>query len=608
MKVKKQNTPYLASKGSDTNFILLIPIILTIALIPLVVLLKKIPTHLEQYSWYSYESTTLDCFLYYKQALLLVVGSVMGFFLVFLFCTKRQKLHLKSSFLFLAFYALMAVTSTLFSDYRINTLTGIPDQLESVFILLVYCILCFYSYQMIHSENDIKRILRPLMISITLLCILGITQLSGHDFLSSSIGSKIVTSTSVNPVQLSLNFGKTVFLTLFNPNYVGIYCVLILPILFMLTIYTRNWKQRLFYIVLIIGLGCCLIGSDSQTGAITLSLSILFLLLLNRHLLKQYKKITIPVLILLLFTGIGFSIKLNLPQRIANLAHPNVKNQLNKVETKDDCITILYNNEPLNICFETDQASFNFTFTDSKGTPVNYMTSQDHSSITIQDTRFPQYIVQPSLFNNIYCFRVIIDGNDWFFTNLSEDGSYYYLNCYGKMIKLNNDSPSAFSESFHSFASGRGYIWSKSLPLLKDHLLLGSGADTFVFEFPNDDYVGMINNGFNKQIMTKPHSMYLQIWIQTGMLSLLAFIVFYLFYFITSIKIYLKGPLNTYTKQLGAAILVSTFGYMFSGLINDSTITVTPIYWVFLGVGMAVNEMNFENCKSKKSIYHPILD
>lgn len=601
MKIKKQNSPNITSKGSKTNFQLLIPIIVTIALIPLIVLAKEIPTHLEQFSWYSYESTTLDCFLYYKQAFLLITGSIMLFLLVFFFYKKRQEFHFKPIFWFLAIYAFMAVLSTLFSDHRINTLTGIPDQLESIFIMLVYFILCFYSYQFVRSEHDIRRILSPLMISIAYLCILGITQMIGHDILSSSFGSKIITSPVANQYNISLNFGKTVFLTLFNPNYVGIYCVLILPLLFMLLLYSSNWKQRLLYIVLIIGLVSCLIGSGSQTGMITICISILFLLLLNRHLLYQYKKVTIPLLIVVLLAGIGFTFKVNLAQRIANLTHSDVVPHLDQVETKEDCVTITYDNEPLNISFETDQVStFNFNFTDSKGEPVNYVSSQDYSGLTIEDSRYPQYVIQPALFNNIYSFQVTIDGNDWFFTNISDDGSYYYINCYGKMLKVNQDSPSALPENFNSFASGRGYIWSKSIPLLKEHLFLGSGADTFVFEFPNDDYVGMITNGFNKQIMTKPHSMYLQIGMQTGMLSLLAFIIFYLCYFIKSLKLYLKGPLNTYTKQIGAAILVSTFGYMFSGLMNDSTITVTPIYWVFLGIGLAMNELVVISTKPTK--------
>ena len=592
MKIIKQNTSNIASKGSNTNILLLIPIIVTIAVIPLIVLAKKIPTHLEQFSWYSYESTTLDCFLYYKQAFLLITGCIMLFLLIFFFYKKRQEFRFKPIFCLLAIYAFMAVLSSLFSDHIINTLTGIPDQLESIFILLVYCILCFYSYHFVRSEHDIRRILTPLMISTSYLCILAITQMMGHDLLSSSLGSKIITSPVANQYNISLNFGKTVFLTLFNPNYVGIYCVLILPLLFMLLLYSSNWKQRSLYIALSIGLVTCLIGSDSQTGIITICISIPLLLLLNRHLIYQYKKVTIPLLIIALLVGIGLTFKLNLPHRIFNLTHSDVTTHLNQVETKEDYVTITYNNEPLNISFETDQVStFNFTFTDSKGEPVPYVNSQDYSSLTIEDSRYPQYVVQPALFNNIYAFRVLIDGNDWFFTNLSEDGSYYYMNCYGKMLKINQDSPSGLPESFNSFASGRGYIWSKSIPLLKEHLLLGSGADTFVFEFPNDDYVGMITNGFNKQIMTKPHSMYLQIGIQTGMLSLLAFIVFYLCYFIKSLKLYLKGPLNTYTKQIGSAILVSTFGYMFSGLINDSTITVTPIYWVFLGIGLAINEL-----------------
>src|SRR5207237_57983 len=32
--------------------------------------------------------------------------------------------------------------------------------------------------------------------------------------------------------------------------------------------------------------------------------------------------------------------------------------------------------------------------------------------------------------------------------------------------------------------SGRGYIWSRSLTLLKDHILLGAGPGVFPFTFP----------------------------------------------------------------------------------------------------------------------------
>lgn len=583
------------------NNLYLLPILIVIAVIPLLVFMKYIPTHLSQYEWYSSETSTIDCFLYYKQLYLLIMGSIMFCILALFLYFKHKEIRHEKSFLFLALYAVLAVLSTLLSKYRINGLVGIPDQLESVFILLVYCLLCYYSYQFIRGEKNIRFLLNGFMVSIGLLSIIGISQIAGHDLLSSPVGTSIVNSTIQENYGIRLNFGKSVFLTLFNPNYVGIYCVLVLPLLCMLLIYSKSWKQRLLYILLTCGMMICLIGSGSATGIITMSLSFVLLLLLNRHLLRPYRKITVPLFALLFVGIVALSIRFNLVSRLHGIFFSNMNTSLETIETKDDCVSIVYNHQTLNITFNMiDSSAFDFTFTDANGTAVDYINSDDYTSMTINDSRYPQFLIQPALFNDIYCFRIVIDNNDWYFTNLTDDGTYYYMNCYAKMLKLPTDSESALPKSFDSFASNRGFIWSKSIPLLKNHILLGSGADCFIFDFPNDDYIALRNQGFVNQVMTKPHSLYLQIGIQTGVVSLIAFILFYLCYFISSVKIYFRGPLDTYTKQIGAALLVSTAGYMFSGLLNDSTITVSPIYWVFLGLGLAVNLMNRKQMNTLK--------
>jgi O-antigen ligase len=124
---------------------------------------------------------------------------------------------------------------------------------------------------------------------------------------------------------------------------------------------------------------------------------------------------------------------------------------------------------------------------------------------------------------------------------------------------------------------------------MKDHIILGSGADSFIFDYPQNDYIGRFNNGYSTQIVTKPHNLFLQIGIQTGLLSLIAFLLFYAIYFVSSIKLYMNNIFDTYMSQLGAAIFVGTIGYMTAGLFNDSTITVSPVFWSLIGIGLAVN-------------------
>ena len=42
---------------------------------------------------------------------------------------------------------------------------------------------------------------------------------------------------------------------------------------------------------------------------------------------------------------------------------------------------------------------------------------------------------------------------------------------------------------------------------------------------------------------------------------------------------------------MGVAICAGTFGYMVSGLANDSTVTYAFVFWGMMGVGIAVNHL-----------------
>ena len=94
-----------------------------------------------------------------------------------------------------------------------------------------------------------------------------------------------------------------------------------------------------------------------------------------------------------------------------------------------------------------------------------------------------------------------------------------------------------------------------------------------------------------EQLLTKPHSLYLQVAVQTGVISLLAILVFYIMYFIRCIKLYMNDTANHKLVSMGIAIFIGTISYMVSALTNDSSITVAPVFWVMIGVGVAINEI-----------------
>ena len=175
------------------------------------------------------------------------------------------------------------------------------------------------------------------------------------------------------------------------------------------------------------------------------------------------------------------------------------------------------------------------------------------------------------------------------FSNQVGDGTYHILNRFLKWDKL-YQQPENILNGYEEIASGRGYLWSRTLPLLKKYMFLGSGPDTYTMAFPQNDYLGFYNHGYEALFITKPHSLYLQIAVQTGVLSLIAFLLFYGYYFITSLRLYLKGRFSSYYAQVGVAIMIGTFAYMIAGLTNDSSITTAPVFWCLMGLGLVVNE------------------
>jgi hypothetical protein len=255
----------------------------------------------------------------------------------------------------------------------------------------------------------------------------------------------------------------------------------------------------------------------------------------------------------------------------------------------DEKLSITYYGNTINIDLDLNDSNL-IILTDDEGSTLTCNYNSEINSYTIQDSRFENITLLPVYYDTTLCLQVTINNKNWLFSNQTGDNSFYYLNTYGKFDKIISPDSSIFT-GYENYLSNRGYIWSRSIPLLKNHIILGSGADSFAMVFPQQDYLGLYNAGFEGQLLTKPHNMYLQIGIQTGVLSLICFLLFYGIYFIKSIRIYIHGRFDNYYSQLGISIFLGTVGYMIAGFANDSSITVSPVFWVLLGLGYVTNRL-----------------
>ena len=60
---------------------------------------------------------------------------------------------------------------------------------------------------------------------------------------------------------------------------------------------------------------------------------------------------------------------------------------------------------------------------------------------------------------------------------------------------------------------------------------------------------------------------------------------------ITSLKLYAKATYQDGMEIVGAGLMCATFTYMVISFLNDSTVSVAPIFWIMMGIGVSVNEM-----------------
>lgn len=595
-KEKKQMTNVKSElRETSKSKILLYPLLIVIAIIPLIVHQKAYPTHLEQYSWYSYAETAYDFFLYYKSVWLVIMAALMLVILCWKMAKEKEYRKLPIFMIPTGIYGLFIIISMIFTKDKAISLHGIVDQFEPGTILLGYLIFMYYAYLIVNTENDVKFLMKVWVISIAVLCILGLLQVLGHDFFATDFGKKLI-STGESWKNLEFSFGENrIYLTLYNPNYVGLYATLALPVLGTLLLFAKNIKWKVIYAILMVGMMICIVGSQSKTAFGSLAVVVIFAVIFFRKLIKQYWKFLIPIVIgigIVFFVfdaSIGHEYTNSIKSAINTFTNKDTSSPIvTRVDTLKDEIVINYMKNPLHISYTRDGDSFSIVVKDGTGAVLD--TIQDEFGIVIQDDRFQGVHLKPVYSQDMYMLRFSTDsGITWYFSNeIGEDKEgYYFYTPYGKWDKVNN--PEVF-EMKESLFSGRGYIWSRTIPMLKNYIIKGSGPDTYALVFPQDDYVGLENNGFKGSIVTKPHNLFLQIGVQTGVISLIAFLALYLIYFVQSIRVYIKNKFESYSAQIGVGIFLATIGYMIGGITNDSTITVSPIFWILLGIGFAMNE------------------
>jgi O-Antigen ligase len=187
----------------------------------------------------------------------------------------------------------------------------------------------------------------------------------------------------------------------------------------------------------------------------------------------------------------------------------------------------------------------------------------------------------------------------------SNDGSIYQLN--GTMFKVSQNQ--IYVLNFNGFAKGtqyakkipswipdtfataRGYIWTRSIPLLR---LLGYGGDVYLYMEPQADPAGKMQSlGVSSILVDKPHDLYIQEGVANGILYIvLVFIVLlgalWWFGFTVLQKSHSAQEADSAEPptayEIATAISWGVFAFLMTSVFNDGITANVSYFWVLLGI------------------------
>lgn len=591
------------------------PIALVLTIVPLIVRMRISEPDEDTLKLYG-SSANSDLFTQNKEICLIFLSAIILIIAITCFkkfYEKKDKLiniMIICSLVFLGFTFL----SALFSKYKHVAFWGIYDRSEGFITIACYILLFIYSIYTFKKTEEFKFILIPILILVYINGFLGLFQFFGSDLIKTSLGGLIAIPSSYNidPSKLSLAYESgTIYGTLYHYNYVGSFTSLVLPILFGACVIEDDIFLKLLSMGgSLVGLWL-LFGSTSRAGIIGFGSIIFFAcIFFGKLLLKKKKALLITLACLGVFAvGLNFATSGKIFRRIPSLVadglslfkdnsdfdyrqHIPVQN----IQHIDNNVVLTLPSDTLTISYENND----YVFRNSKNEVIDYK-SEFNSKIKAYD-----YTTTDANFSNI-SFRsgkikskikndglmLILNGSNEFMFITRDDNSMHLIDP-KTLEEIDLDFPKTIGfNGKEKLASSRGYIWSRSIPLLKDTLILGSGPDTFSFDFPQHDLLGKFYAyGTTNMIISKAHNLFLQIGLNNGVVALIAFVILIMVYIIDSFKLYALKNKYDEKQILGSILALSVIGYLFTGIFNDSVICVAPIFWIILGVGAAVNFIN----------------
>jgi predicted metalloprotease len=569
------------------NRVQIILISILISFLSLIVFLKQIPLKpgtIEYLAW-PVGTMNFDFFSFYKSRILILFTA---FILPITAINKWGKIEWKNYYLFLLIYILFAILSSIFSPFPQLAYNGVADRYESLSVLIAYIMLFFVVSISISNEKDLK----PILIGVTIVSIgvglIGIFQYYGYDIFTFDFGRKLILPKNLEHLAKNLRFKfqkYQIYSTLYNPNYVGSFMSLTIFFGIGMYLYHKNIKKIFWYFYTLL-MFANLVGCRSRGGFTGFILALfIFSIFYFKFILKNIKQLIVLFLsIILVFYIMNVSDKADkvLIKKystyfdnsdiglrdlyvVGNTAIIRDKDTILKIENIDNKKVVFLDKNNNQIKTEIKNKTIYLLDDDYK--KFRFELKKGALNFKYGDTHF-EYLL------------------------ILTDNTFKTIDNHNKIMPILTVPHVKAFEGYEKMGSFRIYNWSRTIPIIKDTIILGYGPDAFSIVFPQKDYFGkLISYGTKGIIVDKPHNMYLQIAVNTGVISLFALLGLFLHFFIKFIKNKNSISNNNFPIFISHFIGLGIIAYLITAIFNDSVVSVAPLFWVLFGSWYGIAEI-----------------
>lgn len=486
------------------------------------------------------------------------------------------------AFVFLCIYLLLGLLSSITSDYAAETWLGIYMLYEGYFALVGYTVIFAAAWYWV----DRKEVLQFVKSCLTVLSIvLGILALLEHygicyynNFLVQALAG----------LGGTVSAGEAAVMTFGNADYLGMYCAMLLPVVVSMISREVSTKRMLVQIAAAILLAATLLLTKVMNAILFgFGMTLLFVIIWMLH--CNWKRVVkagfcSAAIVAVLAGSFGFLWTRSGDTMSEKLQHTWIGMEQNdtfrllSIDLNGDTVSLKNDNTTFDVTAFGDALSVeNLTFT-CNGTEVNPMVNDDalcsfsepelaHCQVQIMENRLEFHLGYPT------GVQTVREQNGWHVIGIGSS----------ILKEVTKVSESEQLQKCYPYLNGRVFVWTNTISVLKDCWILGHGPATTIFYLNQNDLPALLNIFGTYVLYNKPHSWYLQIAQDTGILSLaMVFGVLVLFVVCGFRKCFGK---HSNWDPFRTGLLFSVLTYCLTAALNDSLIYHAPMFWFLLGVG-----------------------